>query len=586
MGAWFVALCTSAPGWETYSLGMRFAAIGVVTLALSGLVAACSSGSPGSIDSPGSSEGSESAKGEDSGQTGSLAPDDESGRCDVTTDCEGYAAEELLRFTSPTTNRKRFDGADCALVVRSGRSGAGCVCHIIGSDSSGLQVGPAGLDCYALGRAGECLLAGNEFEGCDVSDATSCDAVCADLEQRYDEDAARAYDASILYASCEEQQCKTVLQIGERCVADSSYLFGRSYDCAMGGEAIWAAEQEARTFPESDELPEDRSLQVVGTNGHVSLTVERSYSGTGALPPDFYAGAQFVDVSETITQKGEVIDPLEGVDDCGVSKPGGGAVMGKNSYHDVADVQLLDGDVSYPLVENGPGTGGLHSYFLYLTPESVEPRYGERYGVHVSGGSFGAAFDSADGLQLPQELSITELMATSHVEQQDLALTWTGQGAQPLYLHVVVGNLEGSFFDRTELNCLMKDDGAFTIPAAVLQAMPTGIAYATFERSERHIVKSGARSLVLAGTVAARHLFALGSVCDGSAALDACLANAEQIRAAYTDCDEIPPSLAELCPDFLATSCDVCPEYFECLAEVTSCTAEGFSTELGCSCPG
>jgi hypothetical protein len=459
------------------------------------------------------------------------------------------------------------------------------VCHVIGSDGSGLQVGPVGLDCYARGRAGDCLLAGSEFEGCDVSDATSCDAVCADLEQRYDDDAARAYDASILYASCEEQQCKTVLQIGERCVADSSYLFGRSYDCALGGEAIWAAEQDARKFPESEELPEDRSSLVVGTNGHVLLTVERSYNGTGALPPSFYASAQFIDFGKTYTHQGDIIDPLEGVDDCGIFKNTGGGVRGKDSYHDVADVQLLDGEVSRPLVEVGNGIGGLHSYFLDLGAESVEPRYGERYGVQASGGSFGATFDSADGLQLPQALSITELMATSHVEPQDLALTWTGQGAEPLYLRVVVSNLEGSFFDSAELTCLMKDDGAFTIPAAVLQAMPRGIANATFERSEHRIVTSGERSLVLVGTVVATHRFTLGPACDGTAALDACMANAEQIRAAYTDCDETPPSLAELCPDFLATSCDACPEYFECLNEVTRCTADGFSTELGCSCP-
>lgn len=459
------------------------------------------------------------------------------------------------------------------------------MCHIIGGESSGLQVGPVGLDCYALGRAGDCLLAGSEFEGCDVSDDTSCDAVCADLEQRYDDDAARAYEASILYAACEEEQCKTVLQIGERCVADGSYLFGRSYDCSLGGEAIWATEQDARKFPEQDELPEERTLWVEGTNGHVSLTVEHGYSGTGALPPDFYVSAQFADVGATSTSEGEIIEPLEDVDDCGVFKTAGGRVMGKNSFHDATDVQLLDGEVSRPLVEVGNGIGNVHSYFLYLNPESVEPRYGERYGVHVSGGSFGAAFDSADGLQLPQELSITELMATSHVEQQDLALTWSGQGAQPLYLKMVVSSdLEGSFY-TTELRCLMKDDGAFTIPAAALQAMPTGFAYATFERSEHRIVQSGARSLVLAGTVAARHLFALGPVCDGTATLDTCLANAEQIRAAYTDCDQTQPSIAELCPDFLATSCDLCPEYFECLAKVTSCTADGFSSELGCSCP-
>ena len=562
---------------------MRFVAIGVVTSALSGWVAGCSSGSPGSVDSPGSTDGTGSPQ-QDSGQTGSLAPDDEDETCSVANDCDERAAEELRKFTSPKTNPIHFEAAECRDVgVANESSGAGCVCHVSDGDGA-LHVGPVGLDCYARGRAGDCLLAGDEFSGCDLTDDTSCDAVCADLEQKYGDDAAHTFDASILYAGCEEQRCQTVLQLDERCVANNSYLFGRNYDCSMGAEAILAAEQDARTPPEQDELTDDRSLQVVGTNGHVSLTVERSYSGTGPLPPSFFAGAQFVDVSATTTSEGDIIDPLEGVDDCGVLKPGGGGVRGKNSYHDVADVQLLDGDVSRPLVENGPGTGGLHAYFLDLTPESADPRYGGRYGVHVSGGSFGATFESADGLQLPQDLSITELMATPHVEQQDLALTWTGQGGQPLYLQMLVSSGLGGFFYRTELRCLMKDDGSFTIPAAVLQAMPTGLASATFERADRRIVKSGARSLVLQGAVQVSHQFTLGPACDGTAALDACMASAEQILAAYTDCDLEPPSLAELCPDFLATSCDACPEYFECLANVTSCTAEGFVTEPGCSC--
>jgi hypothetical protein len=96
--------------------------------------------------------------------------------------------------------------------------------------------------------------------------------------------------------------------------------------------------------------------------------------------PSFYATAQFIDFGKTYTHQGDIIDPLEGVDDCGIFKNSGGGVRGKDSYHDVADVQLLDGEVSRPLVEIGNGIGGLHSYFLDLGAESVEPRYGERYG--------------------------------------------------------------------------------------------------------------------------------------------------------------------------------------------------------------
>jgi hypothetical protein len=543
---------------------MRLAAM-VVMLALPSLLVACSSR-------------------QSSGQTGSVGPSAD--ECRVASDCDERAADEVLQFSSPTTNSKHFDAAECTQVgVVGGPSGPSCVCRIAGTDGS-LNVGPVGLDCYALGRVGNCLFAAAEFDGCDVTDATSCDATCADLEQRLDDDAARTFEASSVYAACEKQECKTVVQLDERCFADRSYLSGRSYDCSLGGEAIWAAEQEAQKPTVQDELSEDRSLYVEGTNGFLSLSVARSYAGTAASPLSFGAFAQFVESGAGNVSYGESIDPLEGVDDCGVFKGSGNGAGGMLSFHDATEVQLLDGTTTRPLVESEASNGNFYSYILELDPESVEPRYGGRYGAHVSGGGFGAAFDSADGLRLPQELSIVELAATAHVQQQDLALTWTGQGAQPLYLHLIVNkNLDG-VFESTELRCLMKDDGAFTIPAAVLQAMPTGFASATFERSERRIVKSGARSLVLQGAIHVSHRFALGPVCDGSAALEACRGSAEQISAAYTACELTPPSLAELCPDFLAKSCDICPEYFECAAKQTRCTDEGFFTPFGCSCAG
>lgn len=547
---------------------MRFAATGVVMLALPSLLVACSSGSSR----------------QSSGQTGSVGPSAD--ECLVASDCEERAADEVLQFSSPTTNSKHFDAAECTQVgVVGGPSGPSCVCRIAGTDGS-LDVGPVGLDCYALGRGGDCLFAGGEFHGCDVTDATSCDAVCADLEQRLDDDAARIFEASSVYAACENQECKTVVRLDERCFADHSYLSGRSYDCSLGGEAIWAAEQEAQKPPTQDELPEDRSLYVEGTNGFLSLSVARSYVGTAAAPLSFGAFAQFVEPGGGSVSYGESIDPLEGVDDCGVFKGSGNGAGGELSFHDATTVQLLDGTTARPLVESEASNGNFYSYILELDPESVEPRFGGRYGVHVSGGAFGGTFDSGDGLRLPQELSVVELAATAHVQQQDLALTWTGQGAQPLHLHLIVTkNLDG-VFESAALRCLMKDDGAFTIPAAVLQAMPTGFASATFERADRRIVKSGARSLVLEGTIQVSHRFALGPICDGTAALDACLASAEQVRAAYEACRLPAPSLAQLCPDFLAASCDACPEYFECAAKQTRCTDEGFFTPFGCSCAG
>jgi hypothetical protein len=545
---------------------MRFMALGVLTAALPSLLLACSS------DTQQSS----------SGQTGSVGPSED--ECRVASDCAPRIQDELARFTTPTTNPRHFDGAECTQIgIVGGPTGPSCVCRLAGSDGS-INVGPAGLDCYVTGRGGDCLFAGNEFNGCSSSDATSCDTTCTDLEQRLDADAARTFEASSVYASCDEQACKTVIELDGRCFAEQSYLAGRSYDCSLGGAAILVAERDAQQPPPQDERPEDRSLYVEGTNGFVSLTVAKGYTGAVASPVSFGAFAQFVNPGSGNVSYGQIIDPLEGVDDCGVFNGSGSGVGSALSFYDAADVQLLDGATARPLVESEASNADFYSYVLELDPEDVEPRYGGRYGVHVSGGAFGATFDSADGLRLPEALDIVELSATDHVEQQALDLTWTGRGAEPLFLFLIVNKSLDGFYESTELRCLMKDDGAFTVPASVLQAMPTGFASATFERSEKHVVKSGSHSLVLHGSTQVSHRFVLGPSCDNAAALEACHANASTIIAAYEACGLTPRSLGELCPSFLANSCDACPGYFECAARETRCTDEGFFTPFGCTC--
>jgi len=516
-----------------------------------------------------------------SGQTGSVGPSPD--ECNAASDCDERVADVIAGLRGPAPGGVSFDAAACInLGIVGGPSGSACECHVEGGRGT-LAIGPTGLSCFARGRAGDCLWQGSDFDGCQIGQAGACDAVCADLEQRLADDAARRFDAELVYDACRDHTCHSVLRVGEQCFADGSYDEGRSYDCALGGEAILAAHDADAMPAEKPLLPETRASYVEGTDGFVQLVSSRRFVGA---PSDsgFGAMAQFAIIKGGGGVSGDVIDPLEGVDDCGVSKDSGAGVAASIDFYDAAEVSLIDATTVRPLSLSSASHDDFYQYIAELSEQGIAPRFGQSYGVKVAGGSFGAAFETNE-LRLPEDLEFNELGQTAHVEQKELRLTWSGTGTQPLYLSMLVSK---SPIDRSEayrIECLMDDDGEFVIPESVLAAAPSGFAHATFTREDRHIERSGAHSLLILGQVEITHEFALGPQCARPDSMMACEASAETVRAAYRQCGLEPPSLAVLCPEYVATSCELCPQYFDCVARSTTCTEAGFSLPSGCSCP-
>jgi hypothetical protein len=294
--------------------------------------------------------------------------------------------------------------------------------------------------------------------------------------------------------------------------------------------------------------------------------------------------AQFAVIHGSGGELGNVIDPLEGEDDCGVFQGSGSGAAPTLDFYDAAEVQLLDAGTRRPLSLSPASHDDFYQYIAELSEQGVEPRFGQSYGVSVNGGTFGAPF-STDSLRLPEDLVINELSASSHFEPADLKLTWSGRGDAPLYVSLWVSKSPSELGNAYHIECVMKDDGEFTIPASVLEAAPTGFVSATFTREDRHIERSGEHALLMLGQVEVSHQFALGPICDQPELMTACEASADEVRATYEQCGLTPPSVAELCPDFVATSCELCPGYFQCMAERTRCAPDGFSLPSGCNCP-
>jgi hypothetical protein len=364
-----------------------------------------------------------------SGQTGSIGPSPD--ECNVASDCDQRSTDEVAELRGPVAAGVSFSGAECVnLGIVDGPSGPACQCQVEGGSGT-LTVGPVGLDCFALGRGGDCLWQGSDFDGCQVGEASACDTTCADLQQRLADDAAKELDVESVYDSCHEHTCHNVVRIGERCFADRSYNEGRSYDCALGGEAILTAHDADTTPAAKPPLPDTRMSYVEGTDGFVQLISSSQFIGTAPSYAAFGAMAQFAIIHGKGGDFGDIIDPLDGIDDCGVSKGSGAGVAANVDFYDAAEVELLDGKIVRPLSLSTASHDDFYQYVAELSDQGTAPRFGQSYGVKVAGGSFGAAFESST-LRLPDQLALSELQQSAHFDQKDLRLTWTGTGTQPV----------------------------------------------------------------------------------------------------------------------------------------------------------
>lgn len=498
------------------------------------------------------------------GQTGSLG----SVECTQSSECEEKANAALAALRTPAGGEPRsFVASECAPISviseQGSAGGSACMCRVEGGGS--VNVGPRGAGCFVYGRAQSCLWDDSEWDGCSVSDAHACDAVCDELAARYAADAADVFDAKLLTARCDSGRCRSAFEVEGSCYAGGASW--SAYDCALGGDGILAraaADEQAAANPPT--LPAASTLYADGSDGFVQLTVSHNFEGTEQVTSGFGAFSQFyapIDGSEV--SFGDVLDPLEGQDDCGVFRSANMGAGVDIHFRQVGEATLLDGSDEIPLAEFM--SGDLFSYGAEL---ERTPRFGERYGVHVAGGEFGAAFDS-DRVELPLDLSVETLEQSARLPRADLTLHWTGSGSDPLQIRMLLASGLSDFGGELELRCLVKDDGEFTIPGSVLALVPDGIAYAYVTRARRTLQKGGGHALVIEGSIQNSYHFALSDSCDRSELRAACEQYWQAASDAYTSCGVAAPKLEELCPDYLFESCITCPEYFECKADQIRC---------------
>jgi hypothetical protein len=332
------------------------------------------------------------------------------------------------------------------------------------------------------------------------------------------------------------------------------------------------------------ELPPQDANYLPNTDGSLSLAVSTYYRGSYREDPHFSARVDFVTVEESDGTFGEVIDPLEGIDDCGVTQIGGLGVAADVDWHEGDRVTLIDGDSEYDFERIDVG---FIFYALGLSDEGVEPRYGEDYTFAASGGTLDGSFET-DRLHLPQALEFGGLGEMTHLPRGEVALTWSGTNAAPLRIHFSIVDTLADNFSPYYIERLVEDDGEFVIPAEVLEAAPEGFVTMYARRRHREVVEDGNNAFLIDGDVVVEHQMAFGGSCDTPEILEACLAQVDAERELREDCGGYDPSLyppIEMqCPDYLAQACNGCVEFFECKTANTRCENGGIVFYSGCSC--
>lgn len=171
--------------------------------------------------------------------------------CVVTEDCRARVESQLQGLARPEEPDVRINMSRCMLFGAGEAYGPACRCQ--GWDRF-YWLGPEGSSCYFLGRTGNCLFAGSEFTACDLYDDSACDAPCAELERRLNEDRAREVATELLEVECVDQHCYSVVSLDGRCYVNNDYTsLNRSYDCALDSSSVLEQRASCGSCPQYDQ---------------------------------------------------------------------------------------------------------------------------------------------------------------------------------------------------------------------------------------------------------------------------------------------------------------------------------------------
>ena len=167
--------------------------------------------------------------------------------CYTDEDCEVTCSGFIEGLDAPTRPLEVVSAACTMTSFVPSPPAASCDCAVEGGGSVPLSSGYPDA-CLRYGRDRSCIYRRDEFPGCDVDDPTSCDAACADLEDRMRADAERVYDAEVRYAACRDYDCDCILRMSDGCYVQWDI---HRYDCALSNAEMLAdfSRRHGQPFP-------------------------------------------------------------------------------------------------------------------------------------------------------------------------------------------------------------------------------------------------------------------------------------------------------------------------------------------------
>ncbi len=236
-------------------------------------------------------------------------------------------------------------------------------------------------------------------------------------------------------------------------------------------------------------------VMAVAPDGHVFLRHSEQFE-YGGIQSAGLARAQFY---QTISPFESGLDMPTGPEDCGVTVYTGsppGMQLADYAYESAGTLSIAGAAGSWNLE---PKQSGDEIYYSTELAPGTELQLGAAYDVSATGGDF-PAFDAPKGLPMPPEMQLTSpALGDPFSLGGDFTVTWSGgDPATEVWLFLLV---DGPNEQRGQLICLADNDGSFTMPAELVDQLPSGDATFRLQQVVKHLVDIEQRTISLTGII-------------------------------------------------------------------------------------
>lgn len=259
----------------------------------------------------------------------------------------------------------------------------------------------------------------------------------------------------------------------------------------LEGSSLCEYEQVAPELPPPDDsgawLPDwERSPYLDCADGMISARHTLFESGAGRSE-GFSVDVQLYQVLQPFSggPSAEVLQVAQGIDDCEIVRrhqPKRPAERGEVSFHTVPEAAIVVDGWQRPLEDFDPESLS-HTYSAWLAeselPQVVTEGGGE-VALLIGEGGTAPAMELEHLFRMPVSIEVTapDLHWGAEVPRADVPFAWTGaSGEGTVQLSMLAqSTYHGQEYPTYEIDCELADDGAWVMPAAVLQQIPAGWA--------------------------------------------------------------------------------------------------------------